>query len=462
MQIINKTCNTIYLSDIDLYIPFTENNPIEISLDNAKKSRIFRQMVISKKLFISSCGSSLFEKNLLKLQDKDLPIKKQVQQEFPEPTGELEVRVSGHFYESSGYAKANRNLVFGLAYHKVKVGIAPEIPVGTLLTEITAKKLSVLRKPVSKKAIQIDSAIPTFGKKKENCSYNIILTTIESITIPDIFVEKLNYYDEIWVPSNFCKEVLSKRIDKPIFVLPNSIDINLYKESVAPYTFNPPLNKFVFFSVFGWNYRKGYDILLRSYLEEFDYRDDVTLLLMTRQATQLSSKNRKIKNEVQSYIGKYCPTGSPHIMMYNSLLPEYKMPSLYRACDAFVLFTRGEGFGYPYCEASLCGLPVIGTNCSGQSMFLNKDNCCLLEPDQYVKLSKGNTNIHYWDGEEMADLTSDRFIKDTKAAMRDVYENKYKYKERNHLLRSKIINEYNIKTVSKIAKERLEVIWSKL
>lgn len=38
------------------------------------------------------------------------------------------------------------------------------------------------------------------------------------------------------------------------------------------------------------------------------------------------------------------------------------MPSLYKAADAFVLPSRGEGWGIPYMEAMAMGLPTIGTN----------------------------------------------------------------------------------------------------
>eukprot|EP01105_Mastigella_eilhardi_P022825 TRINITY_DN5681_c0_g1_i4.p2 TRINITY_DN5681_c0_g1~~TRINITY_DN5681_c0_g1_i4.p2 ORF type:complete len:136 (-),score=31.59 TRINITY_DN5681_c0_g1_i4:63-470(-) len=41
------------------------------------------------------------------------------------------------------------------------------------------------------------------------------------------------------------------------------------------------------------------------------------------------------------------------------------MPRLYRAADAFVLPTRGEGWGLPIMEAMAMGLPVIATNYSG-------------------------------------------------------------------------------------------------
>jgi glycosyltransferase involved in cell wall biosynthesis len=46
--------------------------------------------------------------------------------------------------------------------------------------------------------------------------------------------------------------------------------------------------------------------------------------------------------------------------------------SLYRSVDAFVLPSRGEGWGRPYMEAMSMGLPVIATNWSGPTEFVNE------------------------------------------------------------------------------------------
>ena len=47
---------------------------------------------------------------------------------------------------------------------------------------------------------------------------------------------------------------------------------------------------------------------------------------------------------------------------------------LYAQSDAFVLPTRGEGWGLPIAEAMSMGLPSIATNFSGPSAFLTAEN----------------------------------------------------------------------------------------
>ena len=50
------------------------------------------------------------------------------------------------------------------------------------------------------------------------------------------------------------------------------------------------------------------------------------------------------------------------------------LAEMYRGADAFVLPTRGEGWGLPIAEAMASGLPVIATNFSGPTAFLTDDN----------------------------------------------------------------------------------------
>ena len=138
------------------------------------------------------------------------------------------------------------------------------------------------------------------------------------------------------------------------------------------------------------------------------------------------------------------------------------MPSLYRACDAFTLFSRGEGFGLIYCEGSLCGLPVIGTNTSAQTMFLNKDNSYLLDVDRIEPLESGLMQVHYWDGQDFPVLRDSKTIKEAGKLMREVYNNYKEAKSKNLLLQKHIADNYNVERVANLAAARIKEIWRKI
>jgi len=459
MKFINETKNTVYLHDIDKHITYQGDEPQEIDADTILKSHGFQKLVEIGKFRIVSIGSSRIEKNLLRIQKMKIVNAHPVVTENQHIATDLEVLIKGHFLEAGGYAKVNRNLALGL--QKLGVNVKVDI-VGGTKSELTAQEMkSILRlrgKP-SRNAIRLDSVVPTFGV----CSpgkHKILYTTVEAHSVPDQFIEAANIYDEVWVTSNFCADILTKSgLAKPVFVLPDSIDTSLYTEEGEEYEFQPSLsNHFVFVSVFGWSYRKGYDVLLKAYLREFSGDDPVTLLLVSRFQNR-SSNRQHIKDEVSSYIRQYGGDNPPNIVRCSKVIPEHQMPSLYRACDAFVLFTRGEGFSLCYPEASLCGLPIIGTNCSGQTMFLNHQNSYLLEPDRFAKMPPGKMHVHYWDNQVFPVLTSDEVIDEAGGLMRAVYEDVITAVKKNDKLQKWVRENYPIETVAQKAKDQLLRNW---
>lgn len=68
----------------------------------------------------------------------------------------------------------------------------------------------------------------------------------------------------------------------------------------------------------------------------------------------------------------------PDIVFVDEPLSSAQMAGLYRATDAFVLPTRGEGWGRPFMEAMASGLPTIGTGASGNVDFMKSDNSLLI------------------------------------------------------------------------------------
>jgi len=252
------------------------------------------------------------------------------------------VNIKGFFHNNSGYSKVNRNLALALKKSGLAVGINPTQP----LNFHQAISMQGFPKFHDRESITIDSIVPTMGLES-NGLYRILYTTIESSSMPNKFEDFTFFYNEVWVTSEFCKEVLlSHGFKKPVLVVPDIVDTSLYKASGEKHQFKPPLNPFVFVSVFQWGYRKGYDTLLRSYLQEFGADEPVSLLLIVHHPI---SKNEEIAREVSAFIKQIKPVGAPHIARCSKDIAESELPSYYRACDAFVLFSRGEGFGLPYC-----------------------------------------------------------------------------------------------------------------
>lgn len=464
MKFKNISKNTLFVEDIDLHIPFLNGKVQEINSDSLKRSPGIVDLFLARLLEIvdfdpeERIEASIFNKV------KNTKISKEKNpQSFTETISDsIEVNLHGLFYDVSGYAKVNRNLALQLSKKGIKIKIDPK----KSNNQLQQKDIELIKPlestPISRNHIRIDSVIPTFTEMYSGL-YRVLYTTIESYTVPSQFIECCKLYDEIWVNSVWAKEILSKFIDKPIFVVISGVDPAIYTDSGSSFDLSGQCNNFIFLSLFAWGYRKGWDVLLKSYFQEFSDKDDVTLLISSRYQGGISVNSKdKIAADINGIMSQFESKSLPQLVRYGELLSEEQMPMLYRACDAFILTSRGESVGLPALEASLCGLPVIMTNCSGQQGYLRKDNAFLIDIDRLEPLPVGRSNIHFWDGQIFPAFQDDSVIKQIGKQMRNVYEKHKEAKKRNKKLQKKILNEFTWEVGANQAIERLCIIKKKL
>lgn len=354
----------------------------------------------------------------------------------------------GHFTSYGGFSRMNRAFAFGLSNRGVKVRIDMQ-NCNMDVNEATKRELDILS------SVEIDPSAPkVFGATLPltmlHSGKKILYTMMEtSETLHKDYVERLNLFDEIWVPTNHGATMFRNNgVTRHIQVMPLGVDIERYNQTISPYSFEESLNKFVFISVFKWGYRKGYDILLKAYMDEFSSDEDVSLLILTR--SEIDPNPNRIQEDFGAIRGGIDKQDSelPHIALYTKLFSEKDMPKLYRSADAFVLISRGEGFGLPYYEAASCGLPVIGSDCSGQSDILNDDNSFLVKPDIYSRakvngnMSKLAKHCRFYEDQVFPDFGQEAILK-TRKHMRYVYENYDKACKKAKILTKEIRQNYS-------------------
>ena len=154
---------------------------------------------------------------------------------------------------------------------------------------------------------------------------------------------------------------------------------------------------FRFLSVFKWEARKAWDILLEAYVTEFKSADPVSLTLVTNRFHDDSDLVEQVEEFVTRIVSAKGGGGIPTIFIVDEHVPDAKMPQLYRSMDCFVLPSRGEGWGRPHVEAMSMGLPVIATNWSGPTAFLTEDNGYPLAIDGLETIRQGPfRKYHKW------------------------------------------------------------------
>ena len=138
--------------------------------------------------------------------------------------------------------------------------------------------------------------------------------------------------------------------------------------------FSISANTFRFLHVSSCFPRKGAELMLDAYGRCFTARDDVSLIIKTFENPH---------NQIEQYLRqlkKDCPE-FPHVELIMADLSEGQLKRLYELCDVLVGPSFGEGFGLPFAEAMLSGLPVITTNWGGQLDFCNDGNSWLVDYD---------------------------------------------------------------------------------
>ena len=279
----------------------------------------------------------------------------------------------------SGYAVAGRRLMLGLRQNGVDVSWSADWREEHTaeLSPLESSTLSMLRKPAQPGAVGLVYYPPTLddGRPRLDVYRDVLIdgpliacTMFETDRIPERWVAPLNRADAVWVPSRFNAETFARSgVDAAkLRVVPIGLESSRYDPD-GPALVLPEQRATNFVSVFEWRRRKGYDVLLRAWAQAFGPDDDVVLYLRTAfKRTDMAQTLRDTLLQLGLDPRRLAPV---HVLP--ATLSDGDLIGLYRAADAFVLPTRGEGFGMPYLEAMALGIPVIGTGWGGATDFLD-------------------------------------------------------------------------------------------
>ena len=234
--------------------------------------------------------------------------------------------------------------------------------------------------------------------------------------------------DEIWVPAVWVRKsfIASGVKSEKLVVIPEAIDTNFFDPKAQAKIELPPLpgktkwrtwcNKdapekaFKFFSNFKWEPRKGWDILFEAYFQAFEKDSAVSLYVLTHiwfsggpetygdphnttylrlELEAFLRKRHNLSNDTDVDFAVY-----PHFCFLCAHLSEVQVAEVYNSVDAFVLPTRGEGWGLPAIQAMSMGLPTITTNWGGQMEFLTAKNSFRIPLDAVEEIPEDS--VYRW------------------------------------------------------------------
>lgn len=208
----------------------------------------------------------------------------------------------------------------------------------------------------------------------------------ETEGLPDGWVEACRLAEEVWVPTAFNVRTFSEAGVDPecLHAVPYPVDCDIF----APGPERDREGPFTFVSVFEWTWRKGWDVLLRAYVEEFTAREDVELKILTYRGAGAAVEG-SIPDQAGAFLASlgYDPEAVADIDLLLHPLSLAQVVSLYRDADTFVLPSRGEGAGMPVLEAMACGTPVIATAWGGHEELMTEEWAFPVEVERMVETS---------------------------------------------------------------------------
>ncbi|MGH9469973.1 MAG: glycosyltransferase [Terriglobia bacterium] len=278
----------------------------------------------------------------------------------------------------------------------------------------------------------------------------VVLLPWEFGAISRQWVEQIeNNVDELWTPSNFCRDVFIRSGVTPsrVVVIPSGIDTRVFTPE-GPRLRPQGSRGFVFLMAGAAIPRKGADLLLEAYCQAFSPADDVTLVIKDF-GSQTFYRHMSLLSEFRRAMDR---ASSPHIVVIDDEIADSEMANLYRGCDVFVLPYRGEGFGLPLAEGLACGKPVMTTArgparefCpAGASYFVAAREAELPQPQPGIGEMAGPCTWFEPDVRELAER------------MRYIYENRDEARERGLAASTEIHERLNWPRINSLYLERIK------
>jgi len=330
----------------------------------------------------------------------------------------------------TGYGQVSRNCVLSLDFLGVNIKAIPATSEGNFPpTDDWTRIRDLTKKPVSPRAIRIAHLNP--NHQVARARYNIRYTVWEATKLPSSWVSNLNKENEVWVPSSWCKDVFkSNGVKVPIYVIPHGVDLQQFNTTAKPLF---PDNRFTFLFIGDSLPRKGLDLFLKAFKEEFGEDEPVRALVRLYGGDIPVAKN---------------------IQVVRDLIHSSNMAGLYRSAQCYVMTSRGEGYGICCLEALACGIPVIYTNWSGPTEFMSRK---VGYPVSYSLVKVKDMPHDYVSVHGKAEW-AEIDLKDLRRTMRHVYNNYDEAVKRAVEGQRMVWSKYSWVEVAKIIEQRLKEI----
>ena len=275
----------------------------------------------------------------------------------------------------------------------------------------------------------------------DNC-YNIGIWTWELPSFRSDWFQYFGAVDEVWVPSNFVRDALASIAPVPVITMPHCIELELGNGNYDRSHFGIPEDAFVFsyiFDVSSHILRKNPFALVEAFEKAFPGNSKAVLALKFHSGQHNPEAVKKLRN---------LATRNRNIKIFSRFFSEAELISFKMITDCLVSPHRSEGFGLNIAEAMYLGQPVIATNFSSNTDFMNADNSY---PLKYQLTAIENQSGPYLPGYVWAEPSIEHLTE----LMIEVFENRKEALERGQEAANLIRQNYSAEAIGNLISQRI-------
>jgi glycosyltransferase involved in cell wall biosynthesis len=268
----------------------------------------------------------------------------------------------------------------------------------------------------------------------------------ESDKFPEFWRDRFAYFDEIWVASDFCRESIRAASPIPVELVPPAIPGAESREVRS--CIGLKTSDFLFLTILdalSVVERKNPVGTVQAFARAFPEPSGVLLHVQICNADQIPGLLAALEKAGEG----------ARVRISNGLLGRREIEDLLEACDAYVSLHRAEGFGFPIAEAMALGKPVIATDYSGSTDYLNDTTGF---PVHWRRLTLVERIRDYEAGTHWAEPDPAHAA----SQMRFVYENRQEAQRRGDAARREIAERFSCRVVGRHVDARLAQLRERL
>jgi glycosyltransferase involved in cell wall biosynthesis len=283
------------------------------------------------------------------------------------------LNVCGYFRDESGWGAAGRSYVRALRALGAPIALRDISGMSTNRSQDHTLAGFGPNQPYPLNLICVDptqhfAALSEVGAAYFQGHYNIGAWAWELPRFPAKWLDRLAFYDEIWVMSSFVADALAPLSPVPVVRIPPVLALSEKgSREAGRRLLGLQPDEFVFLFVFDFHShlaRKNPLALIDAFKLAFAPTDRVRLVI----------KCVNGESDPEGFAALATRAAGYPVLVYDGYWTANQVRDLYAASDAYVSLHRSEGLGLTIAEAMAHGKPVIATGWSGNMDLMTVSN----------------------------------------------------------------------------------------